>query len=202
LNMRAFHITVLASLAAMLMLGTVLAQNAPASSTKMPASPASTAMPAAPAATSNAGSGPQPAATHKPPVVMRAQFTTAVNNREPVDEVTRLDNSHDQIFFFTALKDAAGQTITDRWEFNGKTIAEVSLQPKADRWRTWSSKKLMPDQTGTWTVKVVDDSGQVLMSKSFDYTQAPKTEAKTASTAAMQSTAAPASTHAATPPPR
>ncbi len=137
------------------------AQSAPATSTAMPAASVTTAMPAA------------PAATHKPPMVTQAQFTTGVSNREPADAVSSLDNSHDQVFFFTALKDAAGQTITHRWEFNGKTVAEVNLQPKANHWRTWSSKILMPDQIGTWTVQVLDDSGKVLMSKSFDYTRAP-----------------------------
>ena len=148
--MRTFHTTILASLAVVLLLviGTAQAQNAPAVSSAMPAAPASTAMPAA------------PAATHKPPAVMHAQFTTGVSDRAPVDDVSSLDNSHDQIFFFSVLKDAAGQTITHRWEFNGKTMAEVKLQPKADHWRTWSSKRLMPEQTGTWTVEVLDDSGK------------------------------------------
>ena len=132
-----------------------------------------------------------------------AQFTSGISNREPADDVTTLDSSHDKVFFFTVLKDADGQTITHRWEFNGKTVAEVKLQPKADHWRTWSSKMLMPDQTGTWTVEVLDDSGQVLMSKSFDYTQAPKSEPKSASTAAIQNAATPAAaaTTKTTPPP-
>ena len=111
---------------------------------------------------------PAPAVTVK---VARAQFTTAVSHREPADEVTTLDSSHDKVFFFTALNDAAGQTVTHRWEFNGKTVAEVKFAPKADHWRVWSSKTLMPDQTGTWTVEVVDGSGNTLTSKSFDYTQ-------------------------------
>jgi Protein of unknown function (DUF2914) len=203
--MRSFQITALTFLAALLVTGTAQAQSAPATSSSMPAASASSAMPAAPAATPTVGTGPQPAATHKPPVVMQAQFTSGINNREPADDLTSLDNSHDQIFFFTELKDAGGQTIIHRWQFNGKTVAEVSLQPKADHWRTWSSKKLMPDQTGTWTVEVLDDSGKVLISKSFDYTQAPKSEPKAATTAAMPNAAtpaAPASTKAATPPTR
>jgi len=167
------HKTMLTMLGAALLLatGVAQAQTAPAS-TAMPA--ASTAMPAAPAAMP-AASTPMPvapAATHKPPAVVHAQFTTAVSERVPADDVSTLDSSHDQVFFFSVLKDAAGQTITHRWEFNGKTMAEVKFEPKADHWRVWSSKKLMPDQTGTWTVEVLDGSGNVLMSKSFDYTRA------------------------------
>lgn len=190
------HKTLVTMLATALLIATSVVQAQPAPAT-------STAMPAATAAAPNVGTGPQPAATHKPPVVMHAQFTTAVNNRAPADDVSTLDNSHDQVFFFTELKDAEDQTIIHRWEFNGKTVAEVSLQPKAAHWRTWSSKKLLPEQTGTWTVEVVDDSGKVLMSKTFDYTQAPKSEPNASNMPAMQNAptpAAPASTKAATPP--
>ncbi|MGA9854393.1 MAG: DUF2914 domain-containing protein [Gammaproteobacteria bacterium] len=204
--MRTFYITILALLTAALLLviGSVQAQNVPAASSAMPVAPASTAMPAKPAASASTAMSAAPAATHKPPVVIQAQFTTGISNRTPGDDVTTLDNNHNKIFFFTVLKDADGQTITHRWEFNGKTVAEVTLQPKANHWRTWSSKTLLPDQTGTWTVEVLDDNGKVLMSKSFDYTQAPVSESKATHTpAAMQSTptpAASASTHAAPPP--
>lgn len=104
--------------------------------------------------------------------VTQAQFTTAINNREPADDITTLDNSHTQVFFFSVLKNAAGQTITHRWEYNGQTMAEVKFEPKADHWRMWSSKTLLPSQTGAWTVEVLDTHGNVLAKKSFNYTQA------------------------------
>lgn len=139
--------------------GVLQAQTTPMAATAMPASPAaSTPSPA-----------PAPAATAS---VSQAQFTTAVSNREPADDITSLDNSHNQVFFFTALKDAAGQTITHRWEYNGQTMAEVKFEPKANHWRVWSSKMLLPNQTGTWTVEVLDGSGNVLTSKTLDYTAA------------------------------
>lgn len=142
---------------------------------------ASTVMPATPAASASTAAAPAPAATAK---VTHAQFTTAVNNREPADDITRLDNSHDKVLFFTDLKDAAGQTITHRWQYRGKTMAEVKFEPKANRWRVWSSKTLMPNQTGTWTVEVVDGSGNVLASRSFDY--APAQAAATRATHKVQ----------------
>ncbi|MGH8292169.1 MAG: DUF2914 domain-containing protein [Gammaproteobacteria bacterium] len=104
--------------------------------------------------------------------VSQAQFTTAVSNREPADNISTLDNSHNQVFFFTDLKNATGQTITHRWQYNGNTVAEVKFEPKANHWRVWSSKMLLPSQTGTWAVEVVDGSGNVLASKTLDYTAA------------------------------
>lgn len=139
--------------------GALQAQTAPTAISAMPASPAATAP----------GSTPAAAATAS---VSQAQFTTAVTNREPVDDITTLDNSHTQVLFFTTLKNAAGQTITHRWQYNGQRMAEVKFEPKANHWRVWSSKTLMPNQTGTWTVEVVDGSGKVLTSKTLDYTAA------------------------------
>ncbi len=160
--MHAIHKTCLTTFGALLLLasGAAQAHTSPAASTAMPASPAVSASPTA---------APAPAATAK---VGQAQFTTAVSQRKPADDIRSLDNRHNKVFFFSVLKHAAGQTITHRWEFNGKTMADVKFEPKADHWRVWSSKTLMPDQTGTWTVEVVDGSGNLLMSKSFDYTQA------------------------------
>lgn len=129
------------------------------------------------ATTANAAS-----ATTATAVVAQDQFTTAINNRVPADNITTLDNSHDQVFFYSVLKDAAGQTITHRWQYDGKTVAEVKFEPKSNHWRVWSSKKLLPGQTGTWTVQVVDANGNVLDSKTFDYTSAASTAAPTAKT--------------------
>ena len=129
-------------------------------------------MPSTPgAAPAAAPASAAPAATAS---VVQAQFTTAVNNREPADNLTTLDNSHTQVLFFTTLKNAEGQTITHRWQYRGQTLAEVKFHPQANHWRVWSSKTLMPSQTGTWTVEVVDGSGKVLTSKTLDYTAAPK----------------------------
>ncbi|MGB9428383.1 MAG: DUF2914 domain-containing protein [Gammaproteobacteria bacterium] len=174
---------ILTTLSGILLLtaGLAQAQNTPAASSTMPAaaSPAST-MPAAPAPAAAASAS-----------VGNAQFTSAVNNRAPADDISTLDNSHNQVFFYTVLKDAAGQTITHRWEYNGKSMAEVKFEPKANHWRVWSSKTLLPSQTGTWTVEVVDGSGNVLTSKTFDYTQAqaaaasPKATHKVPNTASM-----------------
>ena len=129
-----------------------------------------------------AGTAAQPAAASTPAApakktamaaaVTRAQFTTAVKNHEPTDDVSTLDNSHTKIYFFTDLKNMSGQTVTHRWMYNGNVVANVKLVPKAARWRTYSSKNLNPVMTGTWTVEVLDGAGNVLTKKSFDYTKA------------------------------
>lgn len=102
--------------------------------------------------------------------VARAQFTTAIDAREPADDLTEADAANTQkIYFFTELRDLEGQTVTHRWTHDGATLAEVSFTPGSARWRVWSSKELLPEWTGTWTVSVVDAGGNVLTEKSFEY---------------------------------
>jgi len=106
--------------------------------------------------------------------VERAQFTSAVENREPVDLVTVLGNDHREIRFFTDLRQLAGRTVTHRWEYQGKVMAEIPFQVGGPRWRVYSSKTLLPDQLGKWTVVVVDQSGWPLQTEVFEYRDAAK----------------------------
>lgn len=101
--------------------------------------------------------------------VALAQFTTAVENHEPIDAVAFLSTDHTQILFFTDLRGLTGETVTHRWEFDGKVMAEVPFQVGGDRWRVWSSKQLQAIWLGQWTVSVVKGDGEVIASESFSY---------------------------------
>ena len=104
--------------------------------------------------------------------VARGVFTTAVVDREPQDELESLPNDHAQVYFFTELKDLAGQQVTHRWEWNGQVMAEVTFDVGGDRWRTHSSKNLQPIWLGEWTVTVVDANERELATQRLDYTAA------------------------------
>ncbi len=104
--------------------------------------------------------------------VVRASVTTSVVDREPVDSLDTITNEQELIFFFTEIADLAGGTITHRWEYNDEIMAEVPLEIGGSRWRTHSSKRLFKGWIGEWKVSVVDDSGQVLRSVSFNYVPA------------------------------
>ncbi len=84
--------------------------------------------------------------------VARGQFTSAIDQREPVDEITTLSNNADKVYFFSELRDLQGQTVTHRWLFAGKVMAEVPFNVKGPRWRVNSSKTLLPGWIGDWTV--------------------------------------------------
>ncbi len=102
--------------------------------------------------------------------VSRALFTTDIDNREPVIMVDSIDSgSYTSITFFTELTGMNGQIITHQWTFNDKVMFEKNFEVKAERWRVWTSKTLIPSWTGSWTVHVLDDDRAVLSSKSFEY---------------------------------
>jgi hypothetical protein len=101
--------------------------------------------------------------------VARAQFTTAVVDREPVDHVVRLDEQATRIFFFTDLRNLQGRTVTHRWEFEGQIVSEVEFKVGGPRWRVYSAKSLLPGETGKWTVFVIDESGWPLHATMFKH---------------------------------
>jgi len=123
---------------------------------------------------------PAAAAARSTGSVARAQFTSAVQEREPVDKVTNLINDKNRIYFFSEIKDAANQKVTHRWEHNGKLVSEVGFDIGGDRWRVYSSKTLDPSQTGEWKVSIVDENGQTLGASTFTYESAPVTPAQPA----------------------
>ncbi len=108
--------------------------------------------------------------------VSRAQFTSAIENREPVDELEAVENDLRTVYFFTELKDMDGQTAVHRWSYNGQVMAEVSFPVGGARWRVYSSKNLLPEWVGTWTVDVLNANGDVVESRSFTYVNAAAVE--------------------------
>jgi hypothetical protein len=58
-------------------------------------------------------------------------------------------------------------TITHVWYHRDKTVARVDLHIGSKDWRTVSSKNLLPDWTGPWEVKILDEAGTLLESIRF-----------------------------------
>lgn len=101
--------------------------------------------------------------------VYRSTFTTAIEDKEPVSELDVISNDTDKVYFFTELRGLEGHTVTHRWEYSGETMAEVSFNIGGDRWRTWSSKNMLPAWSGVWEVSVLDEGGNIMMQKSFEF---------------------------------
>jgi hypothetical protein len=102
--------------------------------------------------------------------VTRAMFTIGIDNHEPVIMVDSIDSSsYTSITFFTELNGLSGHNVTHQWTHNDKVMFEKTFEVKAERWRVWTSKTLIPSWTGSWTVNVLDEDRSVMASSSFEY---------------------------------
>lgn len=100
--------------------------------------------------------------------VARALFTTGIENREPVDELTATDTALETLFFFTEISNMAGEQVMHRWVYNGQVMAEVPFAIGGPRWRVYSSKEMIPGWVGQWRVDVVNATGEVVASKEIE----------------------------------
>ncbi|MHB8427959.1 MAG: DUF2914 domain-containing protein [Acidiferrobacterales bacterium] len=110
----------------------------------------------------------------QPGQVTQAVFTTGINGLEPVNNISSLTSRHRQIYFFTDLRHMTGQTITHRWVYKGKVMAQVKFHVGGPRWRVYSLKTLDPAWLGEWEASVVDASGVTLGVSTFEYVAATK----------------------------
>ena len=96
------------------------------------------------------------------PTLVSAAFTTAVEEREPLAQLTTAPLSVNELLFFTAIQNGNGEQLHHTWSYNGEPIVDVPLAVGSDYWRTWSSKTfagldLAPG--GQWQVNVSTESG-------------------------------------------
>lgn len=94
--------------------------------------------------------------------ITRAQFTSAVLDREPVDEITTVDSDTGSVFFFTEFRNFEGTTASHRWIYNGEVRFELSFKIRGSRWRVYSQKSLPAEWLGDWKVEIVAEDGTVL----------------------------------------
>ncbi len=102
--------------------------------------------------------------------ISRAVLTTGMSDREPVDvlkESIEQTQFQEKLFFFTEVRALKGQTISHLWFHQDQLMAEIPLTISADRYRTYSSKNIMPSQTGQWRVEAVTEQGELLALKTF-----------------------------------
>jgi hypothetical protein len=106
--------------------------------------------------------------------VTRSVVTSDVADLEPVDNlgpnIALNDGGFQTVFYFTELRNFTAGQIVHRWVYNGRVIADVPLRVDGGwRWRTYSSKDLLPGMTGEWSVSVIDGDGRELGRQEFRF---------------------------------
>lgn len=99
------------------------------------------------------------------PLITRAEFCTALADREPADSPESISAGQQTVYFFTEILNGKDKSISHRWYYNDIKIADVALQVGADRWRTWSTKQVWHLTPGALRVQVISYDDQVMAEK-------------------------------------
>ncbi len=90
-------------------------------------------------------------------VVSDAAITTGIVNQMPVDRQAAFPADYGKLYCFTRISGAVGDTmITHVWYYQEQEMARVSLSVRSSDWRTYSSKRFLPQWSGQWRVAVLD----------------------------------------------
>ena len=100
--------------------------------------------------------------------VVRDAVATGISDREPIDEGAVFSPALERIYYFTEIQSQRPSTeITHVWYYGDREMARVTLPVDGPRWRTWSSKQILPEWTGQWMVEAVTSDGTVVASQTF-----------------------------------
>ncbi|MDO6685682.1 MULTISPECIES: DUF2914 domain-containing protein [unclassified Agarivorans] len=98
----------------------------------------------------------------------RAQLTSAIKQREPVDSLTvvKLDQQS-KIYLFSELRNMQDQQIQVHWYQDERLRASVDLAIGGQRWRTNSSKQFDKHSRGHWRVAIFNQQQQLIFEQNF-----------------------------------
>ncbi|RMF48037.1 MAG: DUF2914 domain-containing protein [Deltaproteobacteria bacterium] len=100
--------------------------------------------------------------------VEELSLARGIEQRQPVDVLEVVPADIGRLYCFTRVTGAQEDTrIAHVWYWQEREMARVELPVRSGNWRTWSSKRILPEWTGDWRLVVEDASGQPLAEMSF-----------------------------------
>ena len=104
--------------------------------------------------------------------VTRSAICTEIVDRSPSEGGIRFPSTVDKLYCFSRISNIESATqIQHVWYYNNVERARVELPISPPSWRTYSSKRIMPEETGRWRVDILDKDGNVLKTLGFDIAQ-------------------------------
>ncbi len=101
----------------------------------------------------------EPVAMEMALTVKDMAFCDSIEEREPVSRETAFSSDIGKIFFWSnVLNDGEEAFVEHVWYYKGEEMARVSLPASYPRNRIWSSKTILPEWTGEWTVMLMSGS--------------------------------------------
>ncbi|MFO7578443.1 MAG: DUF2914 domain-containing protein [Pelovirga sp.] len=100
--------------------------------------------------------------------VVDGTITTAIEDQMPVDRLDSYRADYGKLFCFTRVVGAEGSSaVTHVWVYEGEEMARVTLPVLSQDWRTYSSKRFLPQWVGEWSVLVLDEQGRQIAEYPF-----------------------------------
>ncbi|MCX6826133.1 MAG: DUF2914 domain-containing protein [candidate division Zixibacteria bacterium] len=102
-------------------------------------------------------------------LVAEAHVCTGVQERMPMGMADSFQPEVGQVYLWCKITGATDPNTIIKvvWLYQGREKATVELPVKSSAWRTWSAKKILPQWTGEWEVKIVDAAGTVIKAIPF-----------------------------------
>ena len=95
-------------------------------------------------------------------------ITTAIENQMPVDRIDSYRADFGKLYCFTRIVGAQKETtVTHVWYYQDNEMARVTLPVRSADWRTYSSKRFLPQWAGQWRVVVLDGAGNEIATIPF-----------------------------------
>jgi hypothetical protein len=89
--------------------------------------------------------------------VAEGTITTAIEDQMPVDKIDSYRADFGKLYCYTRIVGAQGDTeVTHVWYYQNNELARVTLSVRSADWRTYSSKRFLPQWAGQWRVVVLD----------------------------------------------
>jgi len=102
--------------------------------------------------------------------VVRATAALGIEQREPVNVGEHFTLDDERVYAYSEIENGNGTSIRHVYYHDGEQTNEVILTVRADSWRTWSYKTLLPGREGEWRVDIVSQDGRVLDSIHYTVT--------------------------------
>ena len=103
--------------------------------------------------------------------VSKSAICTGVVDHRPVDPGTQFPADIGRVYCFSRISNIeSASSIYHVWYFGNAERARVELAVNPPTWRTYSSKRILPDEIGRWRVDILDREGNVLKTLGFDVT--------------------------------
>jgi hypothetical protein len=104
------------------------------------------------------------------PWVKRFVLASQVDNKEPRGELSKIAfNSAGSavVWAYSEVIDRAASVLRYVWAHEGKQVAQVKVNVRGNRWRSYSTKVINRRMEGNWRVELQDNQGRLLARADF-----------------------------------